>query len=440
MWRRFIDITLFGTVFLIAWFAIIPALNEHVYFIDEYEFVRKSYLFDVFFLKHDTRDPRWMDAALEPDAPQPKVGPYIFGLALHLAGVADIQTALVESGFTSQNGNGNPWWTMLPFSKPEDFPPEATGALSILLTARRATAVFSIASILLAFMVHSSVYGFIVALLLVGNSLFRLHAGFAMTDTMQLAFFLATILLLLVWRTAWMKQAKHTLYPVSILLGVSSALAVGVKVTGLLAYLFLCMHHLGLMLHDRRMAPHIRLNILGYLGISSLIFWGMFYAVHPYLYTDTLQHLMYMFTARLEVARGAYAMSFPDTAISSKGEAVIVILLRTLWPGAWYGNFPVSWIPIDMLVFFAGVYAQLRSIFSARLPGESNKKLALLLAWIGFTFISLIWYLSNDWSRYYLPFVTGICFIQAYAFMRIFFSLGGKTIYSIFGPAKALRQ
>ncbi len=436
--ERALDIILFFVVLVMAWVPLAPIVEKQVFFIDEYEFVRKSYLFDTYFLDRNIDAPLWTDAAIESDAPQPKVGPYIFGLALHLSGVSRIENALSQSGFNTITIHGRPWWVELWLREPREFPPELSQSLSFIMTARRVAVLFGAVSVILMFLigtaVWSSVFGFFAALLLAGNTLFRLHSGFAMTDTMQLAFFLCTILLLLIWREAWSHRSQKKLYLISVAVGFSAALAAGVKVTGVLAFLFVLVHH-GFMLLSCRDSV-FRRQLFTQMIVTGFVFSVVFYVLHPFLYVDTLHKLVYMYQARFDVARTAYAVEYPDTFLPTRAHALWYIFVRTLLPNAQFGNFSNALLPIDAILFLWGGFYMVRSLFASWKPGEIFPKLAVLPLWISFTFVALVWYLRNDWSRYYLPFVSGISIIQGYALSILFFRLGGGAVYELFGYRK----
>ena len=67
------------TLFCAVW-RFVPNLDNHPFFMDEHEFVRKSYFYTLYFVNHNLSDPRWYDKHRE-DAVSTKVGP-IYGLVL----------------------------------------------------------------------------------------------------------------------------------------------------------------------------------------------------------------------------------------------------------------------------------------------------------------------------------------------------------------------
>lgn len=431
--RRFlVDGILFAVVLILSITMLVPQLKRHMFFIDEYEFMRKSYLFDVYFLKQNLGDPRWTDAALESDAPQPKVGPYIFGLALHLSGVRDIETAFRQSGFSTIQVDGHPWWEALWTKEPSKFPDSLAQSFSYILIGRRAAAVFSIASILFIFLLgttlHSSVLGFIAAILFLVNPLFRLEAGFAMTDTMQLAFFLLTVLLLVYWRGAWQEKSYPWLMTLSVGIGLAASLAAGVKVTGMLAMLFVGMHQVYIYAWEEMTAALRRMLVLS-TATMVVVFWSVFYALHPYIHTDTFRQLRYMYQARMNVSQTLYAQTYPHTYIPTRIQALRYVLMRTMLPYSLYGNFSHSWIPWDMMLVLGGSLVLVNDVFIRWKKSGVLPRLAILPLWISFTAVSLVWYLSHDWSRYYLPVVSGITILEAYMITYLFFRFGGGVLY-----------
>ena len=124
-------------------------LNSHIFHIDEEHFIRKSYFFDLFFIKHDFKDIRWY----EHDAPdQPKLGPYIYGLSLHLTGLNDIDDTFSKLNFRNFLVDGQRWSEKYWSKRLEDFPNELIPILEPIWTGRRVAVIFSLATFLCLFL------------------------------------------------------------------------------------------------------------------------------------------------------------------------------------------------------------------------------------------------------------------------------------------------
>lgn len=267
--------------------------------------------------------------------------------------------------------------------------------------------VFTIGSVALLFifctMLVSPIFAYVVSILLVANPLFSWEGRFAMTDTMQLFFFLLGLIVLLAWQRMWGEKKPLRIYGVSVGLGVICALAAGVKVTGVMLFLFTLPYCLLIGATGKSFKKRIREFVVA-LGLLIIVFCGLFYVLHPYLYSDPIHNVYAMFHNRLEDAQTFYIDQFPDSAVPNRTLAVSRIYLRTLAPTASYGNFPFWGLPVDLVLFGIGVMMLLRIV-----------KTRLIVFWTGFVFLCLTYYLYNDWSRYYLPFVACVCIMEGYA-------------------------
>jgi len=392
---------------MIAIWCMVPNLNNHTFFVDEYGFVRKSYFYYLYFVKHDLSDKRWYDSSMEGDAAQPKVGPYIYGFVFHILGYTDIEKTFEETGFNTITVGGSPWYEALWLKEPNTFPVELGSAMKLIFIARRVALFFTIGSIALLFilctMLASPFFAYAASILLVANPLFSWEGRFAMTDTMQLFFFLLGLIFLILWQKAWNGKKTKQIYLFSIGLGVVSALAAGVKVTAIMLFLFTLLYTTFIFAVRKSSKKRIWEFFIA-MGLIVLIFCGLFYILHPYLYSDPFRNLYVMFHNRLEYAKTFYIADFPESAIPSRLMAIQRIFIRTLAPSASYGSLSFWGLPIDLLLFIGGLITLVR-----------NVRMRLIVFWTGFVFLCLVYYLYNDWSRYYLPFVTCVCMTEGYA-------------------------
>jgi hypothetical protein len=79
----------------ISWYYL-TYLQQVSFHPDEHEFLRKSFYYDLFFIRRDFKDPRW---TTQDSYAQPKLEPYIYGLTLSLQGVDNIEAKLTELNF-----------------------------------------------------------------------------------------------------------------------------------------------------------------------------------------------------------------------------------------------------------------------------------------------------------------------------------------------------
>jgi hypothetical protein len=425
---RLITIALFISVIIFGIWRLVPDIEHHPLSVDEHEFVRKTYFFDLFFIKHNYSDPRWYEEKLEDSVAQPKAGPYIYGAALHVSGIRDTESALARSGFNSATFSGRPWWVSLWTKDPTTFPEELKPSVSLIMTARRTALGFTIGSVALLFILCavtvSAEFAYISTFLLLLNPLFYREGRFAMTDTMQLFFFFAA-LLGVVWWKRMRKSGKRT-YVICALLGVVSALATGVKVTGIMSLIFILLFQSFVILLDGKAGKRRRDYFLS-ISIVVVVFGAIFYLLHPFLYAHPVSNFVYMFQNRLEGAQTYYAHEYPSTAIATRPQALRLILERTLLPGATYGNFGTSKAPIDILLFCLGAAFLFHRIRQSWRAMRTVADCAVFPLWVGFIFLCLAGYLNNDWSRYYLPFVAGVCMFEGYAVLGIWRFVAGRV-------------
>jgi hypothetical protein len=408
---RLTTFLLFLCIIVIALWRMVPNLDNHPFYIDEHEFVRKSYFYYLYFVKHDLKDPRWYNPALEGGALQPKVGSYIYGFVFHMLGIKDIEKTFQETGFNTITVNGSPWYEALWLKEPNTFPAELAGSMKLIFIARRVAVVFTIGSVALLFILCatlvSPIFAYAAVILLIANPLFNWEGRFAMTDTMQLFFFFLGLIFLVFWQRTWNAKKTFRMYGFSIGIGIVSALAAGVKVTGMMIFLFALPYCLLIYATGKSSKKRIK-EIIVATALIIITFSGLFYIIHPYLYPDPVHNFYAMFHNRFEDAHTYYFDEFPDSAIPGRLLAIQRIYFHTLAPDASYGNFPLWGLPADLLLFIGGMGLLLWHVRTRLIP-----------LWVGFIFLCLTFYLYNDWSRYFLPAVAGVCIAQGYAIIRL---------------------
>ena len=392
--------------------------------IDEWAFIRKSFYYDLFFVKRDWKDSRWYISKMDDgdDPEQPKIGSYIFGITLHLAGITDIEKSLDDVGFYRIEPGGARWWISW-WNKPLiNPPPELIPKLQFIWEGRRTAVFFSLLSFLFLFLfgmkMNGLFYSVVAVVLLSFNHLMMISGRFAMTDSMQLAFFFANLLLTVHYVKAVENNQRKKVFLLSLALGIKASLGAGVKVSGMLIVVFLVILSLFLLLVHRQRRTITRLLCSGTL-IMTVGFLSVFIFFHPYLHQNTLKHFVSLFANRLSAAHD-FRLLYPNSAIYSREDAAERILRVTLLPKSPYVNFRFKVLPIDLLLFLMGLWLigkKSREVFS------KTRKISPELIVIIWTFVvigSLFLYLRNDWPRYYLPSVAVITIIQAYAMTFLF--------------------
>jgi hypothetical protein len=149
--------------------------------------------------------------------------------------------------------------------------------------------------------------------------------------------------------------------------------------------------------------------------IIASTFMILFYALHPYLYHDPLRNFVGMFSDRLIASEQANMLAFPGTAVHSRLKAAQLVLKNTLLPGGEYVNFRLRLFPLDLILFSWG-FVQMGTLAVRDLR---QKKIisgdVMLITWVVLVTTGLIFYLQNNWDRYYLPSVAAVTLVEAYA-------------------------
>ena len=402
--------------------------------VDEYHFLRKSYYYDLFFTKRKLNDPRWYT---QDEPGQPKVGPYIYGFALHLSGINDIEDTFQNISFNRYQVEGENWWLKYWWKKLENTPDEFTPILKLILTGRKTALVFTLPALLVLFIICSKMKGVLfgsIALFLLGlNSLMVALAGRAMTDSPLLLFSSLNLLFLFLYTKAIEKGNPRRLYIISFIIGLNCALALGVKIVGILTLLvpFTLFPFLLYLYHrDKRKI----LLLISNLVIIVASFFVVFTFLHPYVHHNTIQNLYQMFADRLEGAKNIRSLDW-GSGVYARWNAIKLIFQYTLVPKGRFTNFFFTPIPVDLILFITGFYLMVKSAYKKlksfkRISGE-----LIYCLWTSITIFGLILYLNNDWPRYYLPTVVIITVTQSYA-IAIIISKAFDYLQTQYFPSK----
>ncbi|MFZ5844906.1 MAG: hypothetical protein ACOY0S_00365 [Patescibacteria group bacterium] len=410
---------LFGAVFAIFLFGSLLAsysqdLRRDPFHIDEFEFVRRGIFFDLMFITKDFNHPEWFIPENYPL--QPKLGPYIYGGVLWLVGVRDIKDQF-RAYEAYKQGKTTAWhlWFRKEISQ---LDPEIKSAAELVVIGRRVSLGFTLMVFLLVFLLGWQVGGILCAAitvyLLAHNPLMFIYGRRAMTDSF-LIFFLFANLFLVMFYVRLLKQAHRWshLWLTSVLLGLTTAFAAAVKLTGILSYGFLLLQFGMLLAIYRRGFPKIKILMVNFLTATA-VFLSVFIFLHPFLYQDTALKIYTMFASRLRVAR-EYQSVYPGTAVYSRSQALSLITKRVLLPGGDYTNIKLPVVPVDLLLFVVGLFSLGRKVAFEFRKSQTISLELILLTWTVFIIGSLIFYLQNDWDRYYLPAVSVVALVQAYA-------------------------
>lgn len=410
-WGKWLAVSLILLYIGITYFRNIPDTTLDV---DEHHFLRKSYYYDLFFTKRNLSDPRWYT---QDEPGQPKVGPYIYGFALHLSGINDIEKTFQNISFNGYQVEGRDWWLQYWWKKLENTPDEFAPILKLILTGRETALIFTLSALFVLFIICNKMKGVLfgaITLFLLGlNSLMAALAGRAMTDAPLLLFSSLNLLFLFSYTKAIEKGNSDRLYLVSFIIGLNCALALGIKIVGILT-LLISFALFPFFLYLYRSDKYRILLMISSLMIIIASFFIVFIFLHPYVHHNTIQNLYHMFADRLEGARNIRSLDW-GSGVYARWNAIKLIFRYTLMPKGRFTNFYFTPIPIDLVFFIAGFYLMAKGAYKKLKSSQIISGELIYCLWTGITILGLILYLNNDWPRYYLPTMVAITITQSYA-------------------------
>lgn len=426
--KKVVVFFIFGIVFVYACFVFLKDYKVSGFFVDEYYFIKRSYYFRLLFQEGNLSDVRWFTNSDDSDVSQPKVGPYIYGLSFYLRGVSDVEAMVKESKFDSLEVGDKRWFEVLSGYKLSEFPVAMTEIKEILVWGRETATIFLLGAVAILFWLiagSSLVWAFFAAVIFVTNPLTAWVGTKATTDAMQIFFFMGIFALLKIWYGllfTYKKSGGLTIY--SLFLGVAMFLATGVKTSGLMAALlvatFFVLCFIGFEGSRRRIKP-----VLTSVAVSFFTFFCLFWVTHPFLYRKPFEGVWDMFYERT-YSYDKYWANYPATAVTSRAEAIGLIFKNTLLPGGYYANFRLGLFPIDLTLFFWGFWTL---GFGVKKDLKRGNALSLtLIIWYVVAFVSMAFYMKNNWPRYYLPIVTTTGIFQAAGIYKSVFFLHGLLI------------
>lgn len=392
--------------------------------IDEYLFVRKSYYFELFFLQQNFLDPRW--TRLD-EVRQPKIGPYFYGLAFTMSGIKNLEQKLNEIGFytfndvypTKSYGDGKQLFIDLHGKKPGEVASDYTERISLILQARKVAIIFSVAGLFFLLLFLSLYFHPITALigtLLIGiNSLITYYSVVALTDSMQYAAFMSNLFLISLLTKAQQKKPSYYLYGISLAIGIATTLAVGVKTTGIIVWIF-DIFIFGVLIV--RSKSRIKKQYLISFLLSLVTFILLFTLLHPYLYQNPPLRFIEIFIDRFKAATLIQEPLFGPN-IQSPLKALMLIVKRTLMPSGFI-NFYAGPLPVDALFFTLGLGALIMVCLSQLKKHFLFSGEQLIILWYIVCFGSLCFYLKQDWPRYYIPVLISTTMIETYGISKLF--------------------
>ena len=234
-----------------------------------------------------------------------------------------------------------------------------------------------------------------------------------MTDSFQLFFFFFNLVLVICYLKYFSKKNKRLVLILSLAIGINAAFATGVKVTGILALIFFLGIFLIAFLLNNKHKYFSKKLIFTSLSIVILSFFSLFVFLNPQIHSQPIKGFLKMFTTRWQSA-----IDYQKTvgqAVNTKTDALKLIFERLLMTNNRFSSFGfIPFIPIDAIFLFGGIFLLFKKTLVRFKKINQLSLESILISWFGLCFFSLIFYLKNDWPRYYLPLVASITLIQAY--------------------------
>ena len=213
------------------------------------------------------------------------------------------------------------------------------------------------------------------------------------------------------------------------LIGINAALAVGTKYNGglsIIIFTFFCIILGALRIKELKSQQVDRKSLYNQIKIdkqtrliyislliSILIAAIIFLGINPYFYQETLKRLIHQVHFHTWYFLENQRM-FPQYAIATLSQKIILVILRTLTPGNYVILGNILKVPVDLVIFLIGLsllfYSEVKYFFER---GKLSYK-SIILLWVLVSFIGTILWIPLDWDRYYLPVIPCVTVITGY--------------------------
>ncbi len=424
---HFITNTLLVSLLIAISVAYFSSLDQIPLYIDEWLFIGKSYYFDLFFVERNIPDQRWYKSdGFLAEPLQPKLGPYIYGAALHIAGIPNIQTHFQTIKL----------FNLMPIFRLNSTDQEIMNALTwlesgeshrvfrLIYLGRKTSTVFALLALIYIAIITKkllgSFYSLTTTFLVATNGLMLTISRRAMTDAMQLLFFLLNFIFINKQIELISKKASKQFLLVSLLIGINLGFAVSTKTTGILIIPFALLTYIFILSKNKWQKTLLtKLIVSGVISLISALI--IFISLHPYLYTNTPKRMAEMFTHRFTYEQ---SRASPSTERPIQSQLLVndFIYQNLFFEKGEFSLLRFGTLPINAMLFGIGSLLLLKKSLEKkhqyRVPMET-----LLLMWMLTTMIGLRAYLYTDWPRYYLPALTIVIMIEAYTISAILLSI-----------------
>jgi hypothetical protein len=387
-------------------------------FVDEYAYITQSYQPDLL-LAGKRHDPSWLEGLAYDLVPLPK---YLINFAYRAAGIA-----------RPQRRDAIAWYAKTSYRWGADGELLTARLPSIGMAALGCAAIFALGS-----MIQNELTGWVAALLLAVNPLYRLHAHRAMSEASCEAMLLVALALALcAWRLNRARGSQAGSLPLMIVAGCAAGLSTLAKFNGLLALVVMVAWcGLGLLLAQIETAR--KLTMIAGTGIAILAGATVFVALNPFMAAQPtgwlppdLQETANLSVAgrfrllvvhRVQVSRDQQKM-FPHNALHTLDERARVLTLQG------FGRFgplgptrtdstrrydldqdwgALIWLPLVGVGFVRSIRLGRQQVEADRFPAGWA-----LAIWAGLAVVVVAAYLPMAWDRYQLPIQAPVALLAA---------------------------
>lgn len=400
---------LFLTLVAIRYFSGIGSLPFHE---DETAYLRKSVFFYLY-TSRNFRNDLWQSKEAYD---QPLLGGYFYGLLSFLNGkrkIEDIKKLFHDNKMDIDLGWNWNFWVKSSgkILGSSDFPLNKE-AKELLMWGRIGSACFGFLTLLIVFLIGNRLVNWLVGILgvviLLLNDVYVWMSRLVRTDALLLFFLTATLYFLIIFIDKLFLQKGLTPKKIllSLILGAVSGGAMSVKLNGLMT-LIICNVILVSLVPFRKKKVKRRLfkEIVFSLLLINLLFWLVFYILHPSIWQNFYKGVAKYFTYRVQMIDHQMSI-FPSAALLSFRQKISAFTSHGLVISPYrYGNQPFIAL-MSLALLLVGIFS----------PGDKKRVLEsgkVVSWWFILSLVIMMGYVSLDWSSYFLPIAIISAILQA---------------------------
>lgn len=395
---------------------------------DEHVWIQRGAIFfEKFFIKADFSNPIWQSYY---SYDQPKLGEYLYGGFTRLVYREDAQGLFERTDFNqgetglTDSRQSDKWWLVYQAQSPQQqfIPNQWQSAYQIIIWSRYLAVVFGIGALIFFFLIGRLIegfwLGFTAMILLAQHPLFFRLSRQAIADSILIFFILGSLYWSLVFiKKKWKKSSDQI--PSLLALGIWYGLTASVKLNGLMVLA------LGATTTSLAAAKQAFNRKTGYLkviwqtaakvAIVALLAVGVFVFFNPFVWSNPVDKVLFMFVARQEVAQGMQS-AYPQSAYYSFIERLEAVAEETIFTGK-INQRTLPWIPgpIDLVLVIMGGFFILFNLIIKK----GNLVLVVFILWLLGALFFMGHYLTIGFDRYFLPIIPFLVMVEAFGIYRL---------------------